>query len=189
MTVDWLRALFDTIGFLTRGQCGPESETLKRISIAANGSIALAHLLVAVYLYVVWRRFRADIQYAWMFLVFTNFIVIGGLTHVCDIAAFWWPGYKLFTMINVVTALLSVYTMFLLPWMTKTALTTPSPALFRTVKSELEQAIALKEKAINDSMCTIAALRRQVDHLERMRTTGLWVAEQESALRELTTTL
>ena len=61
--------------------------------------------------------------------------------------------------------------------------------MFQKITSELKQAIALKEKAINESRGTIAALRRQVDHLERMRKTGLWVAEQESALRELKTAL
>jgi hypothetical protein len=32
-------------------------------------------------------------------------------------------------------------------------------------------------------------LRRQLNHLEHMRRTGLWVAEQETALRELKTAL
>ena len=53
------------------------------------------------------------------------------------------------------------------------------------VNRELESAITRKEEAINELGGTVAALRRQVNHLERMRQTGLWVAEQESALREL----
>ena len=35
----------------------------------------------------------------------------------------------------------------------------------------------------------VKALSRQRDHLERMRATGLWVAEQESALRDIRATL
>ena len=61
--------------------------------------------------------------------------------------------------------------------------------MFQKINHELEQAVALKEEASNESKATIAALRRQVNHLERMRQTGLWVAEQESALRELKTVL
>ena len=61
--------------------------------------------------------------------------------------------------------------------------------MYERVNQELQSAVALKEEAINESRATIAALRRQVNHLERMRQTGLWVAEQESAFRELKTVL
>ena len=52
----------------------------------------------------------------WMLLLFAAFIAACGLTHVCDIVVFWWPGYRLFTLISVSHGhISSVYTALLLP--------------------------------------------------------------------------
>lgn len=189
MIVDWFRELFNAHGFMTRNHCGPWSQSLMRIYIASNGLIALAFILVAVCLYLIGRKRGREIAYGWLLPCFASVFAACGLTHVCDIAVFCWPGYRLFTAVNVLTAILAVSAAVWLPRLTKILLDMPGPSVFQRVNRELQQAIALKERAINESRETIVALRRQVDHLERMRQTGLWVAEQESALRELKTVL
>jgi hypothetical protein len=189
MIVDWFVKLFDTTEFLTRDHCGRWSGSLVLTYIIANGFITVAYIIISVCLCVMWRKRRHDTDYSWLLLLFAAFIAACALTHVCDILVFWWPGYRLFTLIAAVTAIISVYTAFRLPYVTRALVSLPSRSLFQKIHRELEQAIALKEDAINESRATIAVLRRQVDHLERMRRTGLWVAEQESALRELKTVL
>jgi hypothetical protein len=185
MIVDWFMKLFEASGFLTRNHCGPWSATLVRAYIASNAVITLAYALIPFCLLIIWIKRRRDMEHAWLLLLFTAFIVACGLTHVCDIVVFWWPGYRLFTLISSVTALLSVYSALWLPFVTATIVRLPTIAMYQQVNRELEQAVARKEEANKEVKATIAALRRQVDHLERMRTTGLWVAEQETALREL----
>jgi hypothetical protein len=189
MIVDWFVKLFDATGFLTRDHCGRWSDSLMLTYIVANVLITSAYFIISVCLSFMWRKRRHDIDYSWLLLLFAAFIGACALTHVCDVLVFWWPGYRLFTLISAVTAIVSVYTAFRLPYVTQALVSLPSPSLFQKIHRELEQAIALKEEAINESRGTIAALRRQVDHLERMRKTGLWVAEQELALRELKTVL
>ncbi len=88
-------------------------------------------------------------------------------------------------MISAITALLSVFTAIWIPLVCRVLAELPTLSSFQDINAELKQASDLKEMAINESRATIHALRRQVDHLERMRKTGLWVAEQESALRDL----
>jgi two-component system, chemotaxis family, sensor kinase Cph1 len=181
--------LFDATGFQTRNHCGPWSDALIRAYIASNALITLAYVFIPFCLLIIWSKRHRDVEYAWLLLLFAAFITACGLTHICDIVVFWWPGYRLFTLISSVTAMLSVCTALWLPSVTAAIVRLPTPQMYRTIKEELEQAVALKEEAINESKATIAALRRQVNHLDRMRQTGLWVAEQETALRELKTVL
>jgi hypothetical protein len=185
MIYDWFTKLFEATGFLTRDHCGPWSGSLVWTYILSNIVITLAYVLIPIYLYIIWRKRRYDIPDSWLFLFFAAFIAACGLTHVCDIVVFWWPAYRLFTLISAVAACLSVCTAIRLPYVTKSLVELASLAIFHNINRELELAMALKQEAINESKTTIAALGRQVDHLERMRKTGLWVAEQESALREL----
>jgi hypothetical protein len=189
MIVEWFMTLLDCTGFQTRGQCGPWSESLVRIDIVSNGLITLAYLIIAAGLYTIWTKRRRDIDYGWLLFLLATFSAACGATHACDIVAFWWPGYRLFTVLSAATAILSLSAVLCFARATRILAEIPNPSLVERITRELKHAIGLKEKAINESRGTIAALKRQVDHLERMRKTGLWVAEQESALRELKTVL
>jgi two-component system, sensor histidine kinase and response regulator len=189
MIVDWFNQLFEATGFLTYNHFGRWSDALVRAYIASNALITLAYLLIPVCLLIVWHKRRHDIEYAWLLLLFVAFITACGLTHLCDIVVFWWPAYRLFTLISSVAALLSVYTAVWLPSLTAAIGRLPTPAMYQKINQELEQAVALTEQVSNESKAAIAALNRQVNHLERMRQTGLWVAEQESALHDLKTVL
>jgi two-component system, chemotaxis family, sensor kinase Cph1 len=185
MIVDWFMKLFEASGFLTRNHCGPWSDTLVRAYIASNVVITMAYVLIPLCLLIIWSKRRHVVEYAWLLLLFAAFITACGLTHLCDVVVFWWPGYRLFTLISSVTALLSVYTAMWLPSLTSTIIRLPTAAMYERINQELEQAVARTEKASNESKATIIALASQVNHLERMRQTGLWVAEQETALRKL----
>ena len=189
MIVDWIKALIDTSPSLTRDHCGPWSEPLTQVYIVSNGSIALAYLLIAVWLMVIWNKRRRDTRCGWVLLTFTAFIATCSIQHICELTLLWWPVYRLLTFISVVSALLSLATLMWLPWLTGLALNLLSPERFRQITLDLEIAIMLKDRAIYELNGTVSVLRRQLNHLERMRRTGLWVAEQEMALRELKTAL
>ena len=110
MIVDWIKALIDTSPFLTRHHCGPWSEPLMQVYVISNGFIALAYLLIAVCLMVIWRKRRGDMKCGWVLVTFAAFIATCGLTHICDIAVVWWPVYRLLTLISAISALLSFAT-------------------------------------------------------------------------------
>jgi hypothetical protein len=185
----WIASLLDASAFLPRGRCGPWTDSLKAVSIFSNGSIALAYFMIAIYLAKIARKRSDELDFGWLLVGFTGIFGSCALTHLCDVAVFWWPAYRLFTTVSAVAAILSFAIALYMPRITGMLSDTQCPAVFLDVNSELQSAITLKDEAINDSRATIAALRRQIDHLERMRQTGLWVAEQESALRELKTVL
>ena len=185
MISDWITTLFESTGFLTRNHCGPWSGALAGAYIASNAVITLAYVLIPVCLVIIWMKRRHDVEYPWLLLLFAAFIVACAFTHLCDIVVFWWPGYRFFTLISTVTALLSIFTALWLPSVTAAIVRLPTPAMYRQINQELEKAVALRDEAIDESRGTIDALLRQVNHLESMRETGLWVVEQETALRDL----
>jgi hypothetical protein len=185
MWIKWIFDLFDATRFMTRGHCGPWSESLKPAYIASNLLIAIAYLILPLGLLQIWRKRRHESDFHWILLCFAAFISACGITHLCDVAVFWWPCYRLFTLVSAITATLSVGTALTFPWVLPILLALPSPERFERVTRDLERNVRLKDAAIADLNRTVDALRRQVDHLERMRQTGPWVAEQESALREL----
>jgi hypothetical protein len=189
MFLAWISELFDATGFPTRGHCGPWSESLKLIYIASHASIVVAYFLIPMGLFVLWKDRRQDVYNRWILGLFMACITSCAFTHICDIAGFWWPACRFFTVIDAITAVLSVATALVFPWVVHVLLRLPTLERFRQVSQDLQQASVQKDRAINDLNETITALRRQVDHLERMRQTGLWVAEQESALRELRSVL
>jgi hypothetical protein len=189
MIGDWINALFETSPFLTRDDFCPWSEPLMQVYVVSNGSIALACLLIAVWLMVIWKKRRREMKCGWVLATFTAFIATCGCQHICAITLLWWPVYRILTLISVASALLAFATTMWLPWLTGLALNLLTPERFRQITLELEGAIKLKDRAIYDLNGTVSVLRRQLNHLEHMRRTGLWVAEQETALRELKTAL
>ncbi len=189
MLVGWIKALIDAYPLAPRDDCGLLSEPLMQVYVASTGFIALAHLLIAGCLMVVWKKRHRDMNCGGALVAFAALIAICGCMHICNIAVLWWPAYRLLTLLSAISALLSIANLMWLPWLTRLALNLLTPERFRQLTLELEQVIRLKDSAINDLNGTVSALRGQLNHLERMRTTGLWVAEQETALRELKTAL
>jgi hypothetical protein len=187
--IDWLSRLLDTDGFLARGHCGPWSEGLKATYIVANATIALAYFLIPVALWILWQARRRDLVYPWILLCFVGFITFCGLTHVCDVVVFWWPAYRLFTLMSIATAVLSLATACLLPIEVRYLLGVPTPEQWRKAQEELEAAGRAKDAAIRVRDLTVAGLQQQVRHLERMQEMGMWASGQERVLKDLKTLL
>ncbi len=185
MFLNWVFELFDASGFLTLGNCGSWSASLKQAYIASNALIALAYFLIPISLFVLWKNQRRDISRPGIFLGFAVFIASSGLTHVCDVVVFWWPAYRLYTLIDAFTAVSSIGTALILPSVVHLLLRVPTPDQIRRVHDELRGTCAMKDRAIKKLNETIDALQRQVEHLERMRQTGLWFADQAADLHEL----
>ena len=160
-----------------------------QVYVASNRVYRTGALAYCGWLMVVWKKRHRDMNCGGVLVAFAALIAICGCMHICNIAVLWWPAYRLLTLSVSSSALLSIANLMWLPWLTRLALNLLTPERFRQLTLELEQVIRLKDSAINDLNGTVSALRGQLNHLERMRTTGLWVAEQETALRELKTAL
>lgn len=118
--------LLDTAVFFTRNHCGvgwtPEMILVSRL---VNFLIFFAYFSIPLSLAAIWWELSrmsslkvlktAVIQSRWIIVMFVFFICACGLTHLCDVLVFDWAPYRLFTLIDVITAILSVGTALMLP--------------------------------------------------------------------------
>lgn len=114
--MEWL---FDADSFVTRNHCGNWTPALIAVNQAANFLIFISYFTIPLALFGFWRTIRHRIENNWIILMFVFFILSCGMTHLMDVLAFTWVPYRLFTVIDVVTAVASVPTAFLLPGVLK----------------------------------------------------------------------
>ena len=91
--------------FTTRDMCGAWGQHLPIINQFANSMIALAYFLIPSALLSV-ARDKGLIK-SWPARMFGLFIVLCGIGHICDVLAFHWPAYRVFTFVDVCTAAVS----------------------------------------------------------------------------------
>lgn len=117
--MEWL---FDYHSFITRNHCGHWTDALIATNQVANFLIFLAYFTIPLSLLGLWRRLRTNrklkaviTENTYILLMFVVFILACGLTHLMDVLAFSWAPYRFFTLIDVITALASIPTAFVLP--------------------------------------------------------------------------
>jgi hypothetical protein len=108
MLFEVLVKLFNSSDFLARGHCGQWTDSLKLTYIVSNAFIALAYFLISSSLLVLWKGRRNVFGSPGILLGFAAFIAACGMTHLCDVTAFWWPAYRFYTLLDAITAVLSV---------------------------------------------------------------------------------
>lgn len=110
--MDWL---LDSTHFVTRDHCGTWSDSLILVYQLANFLIFLAYMTIPLSLLSMWQDNRPRKKSSLMTAMFATFIFACGFTHLMDVLAFSWPAYRFFALVDVVTALASIPTAFLLP--------------------------------------------------------------------------
>lgn len=104
---DFWSRLFETDGFDDRWHAGsPWSAEMGLTYIAADLATWLAFALIPtiIVLNLLRRKKMSFPPWLWWFIAF---LVVGGLVHLLDAFAFWWPAYRLATVVKVVMAILS----------------------------------------------------------------------------------
>ena len=137
--MDWLWWLLDSSPWVPRGACGDWGPWLPLVYRVSNWLIALSYFAIPLSLVHLYRRQRANLPSPWMLLCFVVFIVACGLGHVADAFAFVWPAYRLFTLVDVATALVSVATAVLLPGVVRRLADFKSPEEYERIVNELRQ--------------------------------------------------
>jgi PAS domain-containing protein len=137
--LDILRNMLDTRSFMPRRYCGNWSSEQIWIHIGSDVLIWLAYLSIP-FLLVYLSKYRRDLPYAWMFWLFSAFIVSCGFTHLLEAAAFYWPAYRLMGVLKFITAGVS--------WATVIALVPTVPkVLALTSAEELRREVAARAQA------------------------------------------
>jgi two-component system, chemotaxis family, sensor kinase Cph1 len=123
--------LFNTNDFVTRDHCGQWSTLLILVYQLANFMVFLAYIMIPISLFSLWlsargeakERLRAVACRPCILILFAIFIFSCGCTHLMDVLAFSWPAYRFYTVVDIVTAVTSLATSFLLPGVIRQLLT------------------------------------------------------------------
>jgi signal transduction histidine kinase len=162
-------------GFLPHGYCFQWSPELLGLMVGADTVTALAYFSIPLALVVFVKR-RADLQFNWIFLLFSAFIFLCGSTHVVDIVTIWWPTYWLQGYVKAATAAVSLITAVGLWWLMPRALRLPSTAM-------LEQMVAKLESEVQERRAAEARLEQLRQELEQRVLDRTHALEQETAER------
>lgn len=123
---------------LPHGFCIKWTPELLWLYVVSDGLIVLAYYSIPFTLaYFVWKR--KDLQFRWIFMLFSAFILACGTTHLLGIVILWNPIYWIDASMKAITAVVSVITSISLVLLMPKALKLPSPAqLEKEVQERLE---------------------------------------------------
>ncbi len=174
-----MKDLFDSSAFFTRDFCGDWSGGLAFAHQAAHGLTAISYFAIPIWILLIYRSRHRDIPANWMMLLFFTFILSCGVGHLCNVAVFYWPAYRLFTLIDWVVAAASVTTVVLFPRFMREAAAYPSWTLFAKKVKQLEEALAEAGAAKAKAEAAERRLGEMIDERNQQ------IAEQSALIREL----
>lgn len=175
--------LFGSEQYMPHGYCFLWQKNVLWTLVVADLTIALAYFSIPVALgYFVYRR--KDMEFKWMFVLFSLFIFACGTTHILATITIWKPIYGLEAAVKALTAVISLLTaIFLWPLIPK-ALSIPSPSHLIKLNRQLENEIRFHKQTkaqlqqLNSKLDQQVEWRTQklvetnralMDHKERLR--------------------
>lgn len=164
--IEFFTNILGTNDWPPRWICGKWSDFHGWLYIISDIIIWLAYFMIPITL--IWFiQQRPNIPFLPVFWLFGAFIILCGASHLIDAIIFWWPAYRLSAIIRLVTALVSMATVFALIRDLPKALKFVGEDLVEKRKVELQK---IEEKWINDlteKNNIIRDLKREIDLLKR----------------------
>lgn len=168
---DELMNWFSGTGFMPHGHCYLWTPSLLVTYVAADLIIAAAYYSIPMAL-IYFVKKRHDLQFNWIFVMFSAFIFACGTTHLIAVWTIWQPVYWLDASVKAVTAAVSIITAVILWPLVPRALKLPSPEQLQSVITQLKQEMTRTRTAES----ALAELNRTLEHRIEERTAELSVA-------------
>lgn len=110
---EFFSKLFDTSDWPPRWHCGTWSDFHGWLYIISDLLIWASYFLIPVLL-IRMVTGRKDMPFPKIVWLFGAFIILCGTTHLVDAIIFWWPAYRLSALIRLLTAIISVFSVYAL---------------------------------------------------------------------------
>ena len=133
----------DPSGFLPHGYCYLWNEPLVWTHVVSDALIGISYVSISFTLAWLIHRMRRDIPFSVIFVAFGVFIIACGATHFVEIWTLWRPAYWFAGAVKAVTAVASVATAAVLPFVVPRVRATVSEA-----KLSRERAIAAERTSV-----------------------------------------
>lgn len=111
--LDFFSRLTDTSDWPPRWFCGNWTDFHGWLYIFSDLTIWLAYLTIPLIL-IRFVTLKKGVPLPSVFLLFGAFILLCGATHLIDALMFWWPAYRLNTLVRFLTGVVSVATVIAL---------------------------------------------------------------------------
>jgi len=154
--------------FMPHGHCYLWTPSLLWLYVASDGLIFLSYYTIPVAI-IYFVRKRHDMQFNWIFWLFSLFIFACGTTHLISILTIWEPAYWLDASAKALTAIFSAVTAVMLWRLIPTVLKIPSIKQLADTVVQLEQQI---QKRITAELA-LEDLNRNLERLVDLRTEEL----------------
>ena len=138
--------MLDILLFIPHGHCYLWKPNLVRLHLISDALISIAYYSIPCTLFYFVQK-RKDIPFGSIFLLFAAFIIFCGTTHLMSIWTLWHPNYWSSGIIKALTAGISVYTAIQLIPIIPKALDLPSPAQLEAINYQLQQEVAERKQA------------------------------------------
>ncbi|SNS86079.1 hypothetical protein SAMN05421640_1563 [Ekhidna lutea] len=149
--IHFLTNLFSTEDWPPRWVCGKWSEFHGWLYIGSDIIIWLAYFIIPVI--IIWFiQKRPDIPFVPVFWLFGAFIILCGSTHLIDAVIFWWPAYRISALLKLLTAVVSMATVF--------ALIRDLPKVL-DLKSDVSKQLEIKDALIAELQEEIIGLKNK----------------------------
>jgi PAS domain S-box-containing protein len=180
---DFLRNLFDA-SFMPHGHCYQWQTDVLWLHAFSDGLIALAYFSIP-FLIMSFVARRRDLEFGWMFVMFSAFIWLCGLTHMLSVYTIWNGTYRLTGSVKLLTGVVSIVTAGALVPLVPKALALPSPRQLRDVNRRLSHEVEARAKAQDELRLLNADLERRVmeRNTELQASNELLKAEIEERIR------
>lgn len=166
--MDALLSLLAPDNFMPHGHCYLWTPVLLWMYVVSDTVIAISYYTIPMALLYLVKK-RADLEFNWVFFMFSLFIFACGTTHLIAIATIWEPAYWLDATMKCLTAVASGITAVMLWRLMPVALTITSTKQLKTTIARLESEVQkrlLAEQAL-------AKLNLNLEHLVKARTEDL----------------
>lgn len=157
---EWWNSLLAANGFIPHGHCYLWKPSLVWLHLVSDALIALAYVAISFTLAYLVYKTRQEIPFHWMFLSFGAFIVACGSTHFMAVWTLWHPTYWLSGALKAITAIASVTTASVLPFLVPQAL-----ALVESAKLSEE-----RQSNLETANHQLEALNQQLKDVDQLKT-------------------
>ena len=137
------------------------------VTVVANVWIFVAYTLIPIALiYFIWKR--RELLFSSVFWLFGAFIVLCGLHHIVHVVTFWYPIYYFQALIDMLTALVSMVTFFVLIPILPKAIRLESPGKIFELNEKLEREVMHRSAKLEQLEQNEKTLTQSLDESKRM---------------------
>jgi diguanylate cyclase (GGDEF)-like protein/PAS domain S-box-containing protein len=171
--MDWLSSWLIPSEFMPHGHCYLWTPKLLWLYVASDSLIGLSYYTIPLALLYFVRK-RHDLQFNWVFIMFSAFIFACGTTHFISIFTIWEPAYWLDASVKAITAVASGITAIMLWQLMPVALKVPSIRQLKDTVTQLEEEVRQRLRA----EALLAKLNFDLEDQVAMRTEELTKTNQ-----------